>query len=520
MAGLLSPVSAASLPPPSALAQAAAAELAQLLPGRVSLSDQDRLSYARDLWTKAILWIRQGRIPPPPDLVVWPGSEEEVVKVIQLCRRHKLPVIPFGAGSGVCGGVWAVRGGVSLDLKRLETVGPVDGERFTVDADAGVMGQVLEQKLNAQGYTLGHFPSSIYMSTLGGWLAARSAGQLSSRYGKIEDMVVSLRAVTGRAEVVATPERPYPGPNLNELLLGSEGTLCAFTRARLRVHPLPQLRAFRGFRFGSPEAGMDAVRLLFRDGLRPAVVRLYDPFDTAVAARIKAASGPAEPPSERGLLRGDLLPALARRIAPRALARPALFNRAADFFRSSLLILMFEGEARRTAREEERARTVCRDAGGTDLGEEPGQRWFATRYDVSYQMSPLVDRGMFADTMEVATTWDRVMEVYRAIREAVAPLCFVMCHFSHAYLEGCSLYFSFVGAQDADDRQERRYDEVWKAALAASAAAGATVSHHHGIGLLKARALHEQLGDGRRMIHALKRALDPDGIMNPGKLLP
>jgi alkyldihydroxyacetonephosphate synthase len=520
MASSLSPVSAASLPPPSALAQAAAAELAQLLPGRVSLSDQDRLSYARDMWPKAILWIRQGRIPPPPDLVVWPGSEDEVVKVIQLCRRHKLPVIPFGAGSGVCGGVWAVRGGVSLDLKRLESVGPVDGERFAVDAEAGVLGQVLEQKLNAQGYTLGHFPSSIYMSTLGGWLAARSAGQLSSRYGKIEDMVLSVRAVTGRAELVTTPERPYPGPNLNELLLGSEGTLCAFTRARLRVHPLPQLRAFRGFRFRSLEAGLEAIRLLFRDGLRPAVVRLYDPFDTAVASRLKPGAAPEPPPSERGPLRADLLPALARQIVPRALGRPALLNRAADLFRTSLLILMFEGEARRTAREEERARALCEGAGGTDLGEEPGQRWFATRYDVSYQMSSLVDRGMFADTMEVATTWDKVLEVYRKVKEAASPLCFVMCHFSHAYLEGCSLYFSFAGAQDTGDRQERRYDEVWKATLAAASSAGATVSHHHGVGLLKARALHEQLGDGRRMIHALKRALDPDGIMNPGKLLP
>ncbi|HVE85394.1 MAG TPA: FAD-binding oxidoreductase [Myxococcales bacterium] len=515
------PLSASSLPPPSALAQAAAAELEKLLPGRVSASDEDRLCYARDMWPKAILWIRQGRIPPPPDVVVWPGSEEEVAKVILLARAHKLPVIPFGAGSGVCGGVCAVHGGISLDLKRLERVGPVDGDHFTVDVDAGVIGEVLERKLNAQGYTLGHFPSSIFMSTLGGWLAARSAGQLSTRYGKIEDLVCSVRAVTGRGEVLQTPDRPSPGPDLAELLMGSEGTLCAFTRARLRVHPVPQHRAFRAFRFRSVEAGVDAIRRLMRDGLRPAVVRLYDPFDTALVARKKPVA-PEEvvPPSERGLVKGELLPFLTRAIAPRALGNARLLNRAADLFRNCLLVLMFEGEARRALQEESGARELCQQAGGADLGDEPAVRWYQTRYDVSFQMSPVVNAGMLADTMEVAATWDRVLDVYHRVREATAPIAFAMCHFSHAYLEGCSLYFSFALAGRGQPSLESRYDELWKAGLSAALAAGATVSHHHGVGLLKARALAEQLGDSRRMLHGLKRALDPDGIMNPGKLLP
>ncbi|HEY8207511.1 MAG TPA: FAD-binding oxidoreductase [Myxococcaceae bacterium] len=516
------PLSASSLPPLSALAQAAAAELSSLLPGRVSTADEDRLSYSRDMWSKAILWIRQGKIPPPPDVVVWPDNEDEVQKVVQLARAHKLPIVPFGAGSGVCGGVCAVRGGISLDLKRLERVGAVDGERFTVDADAGVVGEVLERKLNAQGYTLGHFPSSIYMSTLGGWLAARSAGQLSTRYGKIEDMVCSLRAVTGRGEVVQTPERPAPGPDLAELLMGSEGTLCVFTRARLRVHPAPEHKAFRAFRYRSVEAGVEAIRRVMRDGLRPAVVRLYDPFDTALAARKKPHEGGkgTKAPSDRGLVQGELVPFLTRLVAPRVFGNPKLINRAADLFRSCILILMFEGETRRALQEEGQARELCAAAGGADLGEAPAQAWYRTRYDVSYRMSPVVDDGMLADTFEVAASWDRVLDVYERVREAVAPLAFAMCHFSHAYVEGCSLYFSFALAGAGERALETRYDELWKAALAAALASGATVSHHHGIGLLKARALAEQLGDARRMVQGLKRALDPDGIMNPGKLLP
>ena len=515
------PLSASSLPPLSALAQAAAAELSSLFPGRVSVADEDRLSYARDMWPKAILWIRQGKIPPPPDVVVWPDGEEEVQKVVQLARRHKLPVIPFGAGSGVCGGVTAVRGGISLDLKRLEKVEPVDGERFTVDADAGVMGEVLERRLNAQGYSLGHFPSSIFMSTLGGWLAARSAGQLSTRYGKIEDMVCSLRAVTGRGDVVQTPERPHGGPDLAELLMGSEGTLCVFTRARLRVQPAPEHRAFRAFRYRSVGAGVEAIRRVLRDGLRPAVVRLYDPFDTALVARKKPHQGGRTSPSARGLVQSELVPFLTRLVAPRVFGNPKLVNRAADLFRSCILILMFEGETRRALQEEGQARELCLKAGGADLGEEPAQEWYRTRYDVSYRMSPVVDDGMVADTFEVAATWDRVLDVYDRVRAAVAPLAFTMCHFSHAYVEGCSLYFSFAAASPGGDRAlETRYDELWKTCLSAAMAAGATVSHHHGIGLLKARALAEQLGDARRMVQGLKRALDPDGIMNPGKLLP
>jgi alkyldihydroxyacetonephosphate synthase len=510
------PVLARSLPPPSEAALDAAISLRELLGGRVSTSDPDRVAYARDMWPKALLWIRQGRLPPPPDLIAWPKDEAEVQKVIAFARERRLPVVPFGAGSGVCGGTWAVRGGIALDLKKLEKVGTVDADALTVESQAGVIGEVLERNLNAQGYTLGHFPSSIYMSTLGGWLAARSAGQLSNRYGKIEDMTLSVRAVTGAGELVSTPERPFRGPELAQALIGSEGTLCAFTSAKLRVHPYPEHRAFRGFKFRDVEAGVEAIRRLYRAGLRPAVVRLYDPFDTAIH---KSDHGELRtPPSLRSGFKADVVPALLRGVSRRTLGRPAIFNRATRLLRNSLLVLMFEGELRRATREEEAARAICKEAGGSDQGEAPGKSWFARRYDVSFKMSPVIDDGGFADTMEVACTWDQVMDVYARVRAAVTPLAFVLCHFSHAYLEGCSLYFSFVGSGRDEGDQEARYEALWQAALSAAMSAGATVSHHHGVGMLKARALLEELGDGRRLLFALKRTFDPDGIMNPGKL--
>lgn len=488
------------------------------MPGRVSTAEQDRLMYARDMWPVGLLFIRQGKTPLPPDAVVWPRTEEELVELVRLARERRVPLIPFGAGSGVCGGTWALRGGLAVDLKHFEAVGQVDEDALTVEAGAGVMGEVLERSLNAQGYTLGHFPSSIWMSTLGGWIAARSAGQLSNRYGKIEDMVLSVRAITGRGERVVTPRRPFPGPDLAQLLIGSEGTLCFFTGATLRVHPAPAHRTFRGYRFRTVAEGVEAIRQFYRAGLRPAVVRLYDPFDTALVGRGKPKAHSDVPPSLRGKWRRDGLPALLRKVSPRTLGHPRWMNRAADLFKQCLLILLFEGEEQRASREDGHARELCLGLGAEDLGEEPGKSWFLRRYDVSYKMSKVLDAGAFADTMEVATTWDKVMAVYEAVRAATAPLAFTLCHFSHAYPEGCSLYFSFAASESSDEDQEARYAQLWQAALGAARGAGANVSHHHGVGVLKAAALQEELGEGAKVLAALKRAFDPDGIMNPGKL--
>ena len=509
---------AANLGAPSPAALELLGALGQDFSGRVSTLDQDRLMYARDMWPMGLLLIRQGRTPPPPDAVVWPKSEEELAALVKLARERKVPLIPFGAGSGVCGGTWAVSGGIAVDLKLFDAVGKVDPDALTVEAGAGVIGEVLERKLNAQGYTLGHFPSSIWMSTLGGWMAARSAGQLSNKYGKIEDMVLSARAVTGRGERVVTPQRPFHGPDLAQLLIGSEGTLCFFTGAKLRVHPAPSHRAFRGFRFRTVADGVEAIRQLYRAGLRPAVVRLYDPFDTALVGRGKPEAHGDLPPSLRSRWRRDVMPSLLRRVSPRTLGNPRLMNKAADLLKHCLLILLFEGERQRATREEEHARQLALEMGAEDLGEGPGKSWFVRRYDVSYKMSKVVDAGAFADTMEVATTWDKVMAVYEGVWKATAPLAFTLCHFSHAYPEGCSLYFSFVASEASEDAQQARYAQLWEAAMTAAREAGANVSHHHGVGVLKAAALQEELGEGRKLLAALKKVFDPDGIMNPGKL--
>jgi alkyldihydroxyacetonephosphate synthase len=518
------------LPTASPRSKALEKDLAQLGIA-VSSEPADLWAMSRDCWPRSLLWTKAGLTPHPPDVVAWPASVEQVTQVVRFAAERQVAVVPFGAGSGVCGGAVPVKGGIALDLKRI--VGPVqiDLPARTASAGAGMNGQRFEELLGQQGATLGHFPSSIYCSTVGGWLAARSAGQLSSRYGKIEDMVLSIEAVDGTGAILRTLDGPSAGPDLTQLLVGSEGTLAVITSARLRIWPAPTARWLRGIRFPSVQEGMRALQSILRAGLRPAVARLYDPLDTLLAGK-GGGAGMKVPQPLRWVVEATQAEAL--RLALRA---PQLLNRFVDALpAASLLILGFEGDSEDECAEEgEAALALCQRASGEDLGPAPGERWLANRYKISYRQSPLFSAGAFVDTMEVATTWDRLDSLYRSVRRAVGGLAFVLAHFSHAYLEGCSIYFTFIGlagatadqiargsradAEEDLEEAESRYDACWKAALSAVADEGATISHHHGVGLSKQIFLPREHGEGMRQLRALKRAFDPHGILNPGKLL-
>ncbi len=534
-----------ALPQPTILGKSLVRDLSALLgAGSVSAEPADLWASSRDCWPRTLLWTKAGRAPHPPDAVAWPRDVAQVQAIVRYAAEQGVALIPFGAGSGVCGGTVAVRGGIALDLKRLAGAPRVDLAARTVDAGAGLNGQRLEELLNAAGGTLGHFPSSIYCSTVGGWLAARSAGQLSSRYGKIEDMVLSVQAVDGTGALLQTIDGPSGGPDLTQLIVGSEGTLAVITGARLRIWPRPTGRWLRGVIFKSTARGLHALHQLMRSGLRPAVLRLYDPLDTLMAGKSGGAALHVPIPGALKALFGK-----GQREALRlALRAPMLMNRLVNALPgSSLLILGFEGEGEagvEDARAEgEEALRLCREAGGDDQGSAPGERWLANRYKVSYRQSPLFSAGAFVDTMEVATTWDRLERLYLAVRRAVEGHAFVLAHFSHAYLEGCSIYFTFVGpggqstdessaalgplarpAQRAEAEREARaaesrYEACWRAALSAVCDEGATLSHHHGVGLAKQVFLPREHGEGMRQLRALKKAFDPKGILNPGKLL-
>lgn len=510
-----------------------AQHLARDLPG-LKLSDDaaDRVAYARDLWPRHHLAVRAGNVAQHrPGVIAWPSSTEEVARLVRWAAKRGTPIVPFGAGSGVCAGVLPHEGNVIVDLKRLDRWRRFDPEAPSLDVEAGHMGMPLEEELGRRGFTLGHFPSSILCSTVGGWVAARSAGQNSGYYGKMEDMVAALECVTGEGEVVTLRRRTH-GPDLLPLVIGSEGTLAVVTSATLRLHAAPTVRGFTAWGFPTTEQGWEAMRTMFQAGLRPAVCRLYDPFD-AMLARMGAVHGKDHARRHEG---GARAPGLGSTILRGLLRRPGLFNALIDSqlgnksLGGALLLCVFESEGDRPLRDAEEARRLLERTRALEAeyrGEGPARRWLEHRYAISYRQAPTIASGLFLDTMEVAAPWSKLGALYHGVRKALGESVFVMAHLSHAYPDGCCIYFSFAGSAAPgaapggwDAACEKVYDATWDRAIQAAIRAGGTLAHHHGVGRSKAPRLREELGAGIDAFRAIKRAFDPAGILNPGCLLP
>ncbi len=485
----------------------------------VSINPVELKAYSRDILPREIISLQYGKLPSPPQLVVWPGSTEEVRAVAHLADKYQIPIIPLGGASGVCGGTIALRGGITIDLKRMNRILNIDEISLLAEVESGIIGEWLERKLNQKGYTLGHFPSSIYCSTLGGWIATRGAGQLSSKYGKIEDMVVSLEVVLPDGSLLRTRTVPRSatGPSLNHIFIGSEGTLGIITKAVLRIWKYPEERIFQGFMFPDLHQALTAIRLIFQQGLKPAVVRLYDPVDTFFSSFGGTLEEKEEKPKKSKKEKRALINLLRRSIP--YIYHPWFANRLIQrFAHHSKLVLVFEGESETTALEHKIACQICKEQGGIDLGEAPAKNWWKHRYRVSYTMSVAFDFGFFVDTIEVATLWDNLENLYYTMQRAISKNALVMAHFSHAYREGCSIYFSIASTAKTYKDKLRLYDQIWKDALDACQKAGGALSHHHGIGFLKAKWMQSEQGGASPLLSAIKRAIDPKGIMNPGKL--
>lgn len=457
----------------------ASALAAVVPPDRVRTDPAERRAHARDCWPRLALLERAGTPSPEPDAVVRPLSTAEVSAVLAWASSAGVPVTPYGAGSGVVGGAVAVRGGVLLDLSGLTGLVDLDAESGVASFRAGTLGPDVEAAVNDRGWTVGHFPSSIMCSTAGGWVAARGAGQLSTRYGKAEDLVVGLESVLPSGEVWRVPAMPRTaaGPDVWRLLAGAEGTLGVVTEVTFRLSPLPAVRRFGGWLFGSLGDGLAALRDVLRTGARPAVLRLYDELDTTLV-----------------------------------LGRDG----------GALLVTVCEGDPDVVAAEEAVLRRCCTAA--TDLGAEPGEHWWAHRYDVSFNL-PRVLSGQIlgpngvADTIEVAALWSRLPGVYDAMKAAMSEhAAVVFAHVSHCYPEGASIYWSFAFDAASAGEAVERYDAVWAAAMASCRAAGGTISHHHGVGQARAPWLAAEMGAGFGVLRAVKAALDPAGVCNPGKL--
>lgn len=445
---------------------------------QVVLDEGARTAASRDWWPLAMSWALDATLPGRAAAVLRPTSTAQVSGVAATCSRHLVPLTVAAGRSGVCGGSVPVHGGVVIDLTGLCGVVGVDHESLVVDVAAGTFGDVLEAELAGHGLTLGHWPQSIALSTVGGWLACRSAGQLSTRYGKIEDLVVGLDVVLADGTVVRTDAGPRAaaGPDLTQLFVGSEGTLGVITGARLRLHRRPEAHEHRCVAFDSFAEGLDACRRILQRGATPAVLRLYDDVESR---------------RNFGLDGGHLL-------LIRDEAGPELV---------AATMAVVDAE--------------CAVSGARDADPALVERWLEHRNDVS-ALQPLLRSGAVVDTMEVAAPWSALAEVHRrttAAIDAVPGTLAVSAHQSHAYTDGACLYFTFAGRpDDSPAARERYYRAAWDAGTRAALAAGANLSHHHGVGVNRARFVAEALGTGAAVLASVKAALDPRGVLNPGKL--
>jgi alkyldihydroxyacetonephosphate synthase len=486
--------------------------------GAVRIDKLPRVEHAYGKSYRDLVRIRAGYIPNPPDAVVYPADQGQVVSLLKWAADRDVAVIPFGGGSTVLAGVEPAPGDgptITLDMAKLDHVLSVDPVSRTARIQAGATGPEVEAQLNARGFTLGHFPQSFEFSTLGGWIATRSAGQTSVGYGKIEHMTQAVRVVTpvGIVETKDTPATAA-GPGLLELLIGSEGTYGVITEATVRTHPLPEVQDYRGVLFHGLEDGLAAYRDLMQSpSLRPAIIRLSDPPETAAQAVMSH--------EHHGL----------RRIADSLIARYLSMQGFDLASGSSLMLLGFDGDSNWAAKQWNLAQEICSDHRGLCLGRSVGRSWKRDRYAQPYLRDTLLGHGVIVDTLETATTWSNLMHVYEAMVSAMKATItatgggpgYVLTHISHAYAHGASLYSTFLGRQVSDPDplvKQAQWQEIKQATTEAILDAGGTLTHHHGIGRDHAPWLEEEIGSvGTKVLRSVKQTFDPTNVLNPGILL-
>ncbi|MEV2276202.1 FAD-binding oxidoreductase [Nocardiopsis sp. NPDC049922] len=457
----------------------------------VRVDDAVRLRHVGGKSTPDLLRRRSGSADPAPDAVVHPADHDEVERLLRVCSDARVAVVPFGGGTSVVGGVTPLRGEfpavVALDLRRLDRLVSLDRVSATAVLGAGVRTPHAEALLGEHGFTLGHMPQSYEYATIGGYAATRSSGQASSGYGRFEDMVVSLRVATPRGTLeLGGPPASAAGPDLRRLLLGSEGVLGVITEVGLRVRPRPATVLDEAWSFPDFATGVAALRTLAQSDARPTMARVLDESETFVGAALGG-----------------------REATPGCQA-----------------VLGFEGSEADVAGRSAAVREVLTAAGGTPLGADPVAHWRENRFSAPYLRDTLLSSGFLAETLETAAAWSDLLPLYEAVAGALTGAldgdeggAVVMCHVSHTYPTGASLYFTVATAAGAAPLE--RWDRAKRAASDAIVAHGGTITHHHAVGTDHRPWMAAEIGPlGGDMLRAVKAALDPEGVLNPGKLIP
>jgi alkyldihydroxyacetonephosphate synthase len=465
------------------------------------VADRDRLLHAGGKSTLDLLRRKDSGVQEAPDAVLLPGGphgEDEVAAILRYCSQHGIAVVPFGGGTSVVGGLDPIRGEygefsavVSLDLRRFDQLLAFDAVSGEAEFGAGVTGPQAEQLLAEHGYSLGHFPQSFEFASLGGFAATRSSGQDSAGYGRFDDMIRGLHVITpaGVLDLGRAPQSAA-GPDLRELLIGSEGVFGIITRVRVRVHPAPEVTRYEAWSFPDFPTGTAALRAVTQTGTGPTVIRLSDEAETGVNLATADAIGESQ-------ITGGCL-----------------------------AITVFEGTAAHAESRHAETRELMAALGGTSLGEAPARAWEHGRFSAPYLRDSLLAAGALCETLETATDWSNIPALKAAVTDALTAAlaesgtpALVLCHISHVYATGASLYFTVVAGQRGNPIEQ------WRAAKAAACdaivAGGGTITHHHAVGADHRPWMRGEIGElGAQVLRAVKSTLDPAGILNPGKLIP
>jgi alkyldihydroxyacetonephosphate synthase len=455
---------------------------ALLAPECVAEDPAELARVRRDTWVISVWRSLQDSGVANPVCAVRPRNTAEVSAVLKYATRERVAVVPFGAGSGVCGAVMAPEHSIVVDLGAMRTLKHVDETALLATVEPGLLGSEFEAMLNDRGYSMGHFPQSIALSSVGGWVATRAAGQFSTKYGNIENMFVAFEAVLPNGDVVRTRAVPRAaaGQDLRHLFLGAEGTTGILTELTYEIHPIAATTEKVAIAFPSMNDGLEGLRRIMRAGWRPAVLRLYDEIEAGRSFAGAANDG------------------------------------------ESLLLVLTEGPSELTRAEIEGATRVAAEVRGRPVGTEPVDSWLHHRNAVP-GFEYFLKQGMVVDTIEVAATWDRIRALYDGVlagMRSVPGILVASGHSSHSYGIGTNIYFTFAARPERPEDLEKLYFAIWDAAMKAALAAGGTISHHHGIGRVRREWLPEELGTAYPLLASLRRSVDPLGIMNPGALLP
>ena len=481
---------------PSELANAHREALAAIVgPDYCRVGDRDRLLHAGGKSTLDLLRRKSPGAQDAPDAVLLPGTEDEVAGVLRYCSQHGIAVVAFGGGTSVVGGLDPLRGefsaAVSLDLRRFDQLLAFDEVSGEAEFGAGVTGPQAEQLLGEHGFSLGHFPQSFEFASLGGYAATRSSGQDSAGYGRFDDMIRGLRAITpaGVLDLGRAPQSAA-GPDLRQLVIGSEGVFGIITRVRVRVHPAPQATRYEAWSFPDFATGTAALRAVTQTSAGPTVIRLSDEAETGVNLATTESIG------ENQITGG------------------------------CLAITVFEGTPAHAESRHAETAALMAAHGGTSLGEAPARAWEHGRFGAPYLRDALLANGALCETLETATDWSNIPTLKTAVTDALTAAlaesgtpALVLCHISHVYPTGASLYFTVVAGQRGNPVEQ--WHAAKTAACNAIVSSGATITHHHAVGADHRAWMRDEVGElGVQVLRAVKATLDPAGILNPGKLIP